>query len=527
MDISPLLKSHFLPIHEAAFYRRDLNSDSTLSYHNHVLQGCYLRYIVHPLKHNEVPTYRYVLVAGTRKGVMREMKLSPSSEVSVVKLITAESSENRTALNVTGIDAVTSSRVTWQLVMPSMEAETGWKKALEAAKWSREDLESSSEIEYELLRDITWKLSQGVPIKSRLHKFTVYPNCFLGVVGVRYLMQAFSLSSTNAIILGNKLLSAGMIEHVTHEHAFCDGRRFYRILVGDSTPLNSMTRVGPGEVEDDMPHQVRSYSRPGERLPPDESAAYLMQLVTKYKRKYKRTQKELARAGIVVTELEGVDLPRVKKLGGTSLQHQLFICQMLMVTGAVALYMRYHTVATCCAGAVCILAVLYDASVICSYLAGSANRPPPVVASVAASDVGESEGGSEDGIAASANGSPRDVVDPNSDGEDSDSDHDGDELDFAEESDFADTDQQVEFARPSSLSPQRSGAMSSGLSMMRRALTMNRPAATTGASAARVNVSGNARLRGSSGDAAIADDESHTQRLRKRVGSFMSYNSKQ
>ena len=151
MDIGPLLKSQFLPI---------LNSNSSLSYHNHVLQGCFLRYIVHPLKHNEVPAYRYGLVAGMRKGVMREMKLSPSSEISVVKLLTSESTESRTALNVTGIDAVTSSRVTWQLVMPSHETENEWKKALDAAKWSKENLESCWESEFELMRDVTWKLSQ-------------------------------------------------------------------------------------------------------------------------------------------------------------------------------------------------------------------------------------------------------------------------------------------------------------------------------------------------------------------------------
>ena len=337
-------------------------------------------------------------------------------------------------------------------------------------------------------------------------------------------MHALSLSSANAMILGNKLLSAGLIEHVTHEHVFCDGRRFYRILI-DSSPPNSMNRVG-GDVDEDVSGQLRVSSRGDETQ--EDSGAYLMQLVSKYKKKYKRTQKDLSKLN-----LEAAELSRMRNLGGTMLQHHLFICQMLLCTGAVAFGTGYAVVAMGCVGLVCAMALYYDVCVIYNYGLSSVPKPSSAAPSCA-SDAGESEAGSDDGSSVMLGAQSSDTED-----NDYESDHDGDELDFADETEYqTDAGGQYPFdssASPCVTPPKGGGAVSAGLNIMRR--VMNRPpqqtTSTGGGLGAQGGIrglfSGSGRARANSAGGALHGDDSPppSQSLRKRVGSFIHYSSKQ
>jgi len=61
------------------------------SYHNHIIQGSYLRYVRRPLTAKEAAAYRLVLVAGKPKGRLTELQLHAQSEVTAAKLSEAES----------------------------------------------------------------------------------------------------------------------------------------------------------------------------------------------------------------------------------------------------------------------------------------------------------------------------------------------------------------------------------------------------------------------------------------------------
>ena len=67
----------------------------------------------------------------------------------------------------------------------------------------------------------------------------------MGKIGVQFLTKDLNISTSNAVIIGNKLLNASLMEHVTHEHVFCAGRRFYRLT--GLTPENSSSRIASGE----------------------------------------------------------------------------------------------------------------------------------------------------------------------------------------------------------------------------------------------------------------------------------------
>jgi hypothetical protein len=73
----------------------------------------------------------------------------------------------------------------------------------------------------------------------RFHNFKTYKNVFLGSDAVKWLLrvncetqQAVVGNRAAAIALGNGLLNAGLIEHVTHDHAFVDDDLFYRRAPG-------------------------------------------------------------------------------------------------------------------------------------------------------------------------------------------------------------------------------------------------------------------------------------------------------
>ena len=77
---------------EGCFHRRRCDqARNDWSYHNHILQGPFLRFIRRPLSAKEASSYRLVLTAGKPKGRLTEMLLHEESEVTTATLNDSES----------------------------------------------------------------------------------------------------------------------------------------------------------------------------------------------------------------------------------------------------------------------------------------------------------------------------------------------------------------------------------------------------------------------------------------------------
>jgi len=68
----------------------------------------------------------------------------------------------------------------------------------------------------------------GVEIKNRRHKLKLYQKCFLGNEAVDWLCSHLKISRVNAVLIGQKLLKAKMISHVSKGNGFEDQSFFYR-----------------------------------------------------------------------------------------------------------------------------------------------------------------------------------------------------------------------------------------------------------------------------------------------------------
>ena len=85
----------------------------------------------------------------------------------------------------------------------------------------------------------------GVNIKSRRYHFTTYDNCFVGTECVDWFVHdGLAASRSEAVALGNTLLAAGRIHHVTGEHPFEDDSLFFRI-----TESNANGAVPPSPIQ--------------------------------------------------------------------------------------------------------------------------------------------------------------------------------------------------------------------------------------------------------------------------------------
>lgn len=70
----------------------------------------------------------------------------------------------------------------------------------------------------------------GVEIKNRRHKLKLYPKCFLGNEAVDWLCTHLKISRPNAVLIGQKLTKAKIIEHVAKGKNFEDQNFFYRFI---------------------------------------------------------------------------------------------------------------------------------------------------------------------------------------------------------------------------------------------------------------------------------------------------------
>lgn len=70
----------------------------------------------------------------------------------------------------------------------------------------------------------------GVAIKDRTYHSKLYSHCFIGAEAVDWMCKFYKIKRHEAEIILNRLLSQGMIEHVTRDHPVRDGQFFYRFV---------------------------------------------------------------------------------------------------------------------------------------------------------------------------------------------------------------------------------------------------------------------------------------------------------
>ncbi|NEQ50373.1 MAG: mechanosensitive ion channel [Leptolyngbya sp. SIO3F4] len=70
--------------------------------------------------------------------------------------------------------------------------------------------------------------SDGVAIKDRRFRLTVYPHCFVGSEAVTWLAKTQNATREAAVRIGQALVEQGILHHVTDEHPFKDEYLFYR-----------------------------------------------------------------------------------------------------------------------------------------------------------------------------------------------------------------------------------------------------------------------------------------------------------
>ena len=82
------------------------------------------------------------------------------------------------------------------------------------------------------VREVTAALAASDAIRDRAHNLTVYKRCFVGSLAVDALSRHFNLDTTDrgaAVAVGQALVDAGVMHHVTKAHGFEDAYLFYRL----------------------------------------------------------------------------------------------------------------------------------------------------------------------------------------------------------------------------------------------------------------------------------------------------------
>lgn len=78
------------------------------------------------------------------------------------------------------------------------------------------------------------RLSDGeLKIENRRYRLLTYDLCFVGTEAIEWMQNRYGISKAEAINLGQQLIDAKIIHHVTDEHDFKDGELFYRFYVDE------------------------------------------------------------------------------------------------------------------------------------------------------------------------------------------------------------------------------------------------------------------------------------------------------
>ncbi len=212
---------------EGCFHRRRCDqARNDWSYHNHILQGPFLRFIRRPLSAKEASSYRLVLTAGKPKGRLTEMLLHEESEVTTATLNDSESHPSGASyiVNISGkCDGV---EQRWQLAMTSSQIQNEWVDALIMAKNYPSTMQENGD--YKKYEYLARKMLHEIDVRNRIRRFKIHRGVFLGTVAVKWIMKELGCSNSHAVQIGNLMLNCQLFHHVGREHIFCDKKLYYR-----------------------------------------------------------------------------------------------------------------------------------------------------------------------------------------------------------------------------------------------------------------------------------------------------------
>ncbi|WP_024750243.1 DEP domain-containing protein [Crocosphaera subtropica] len=108
-----------------------------------------------------------------------------------------------------------------------------WRESDEVEVWkntSKNNVSATTDLD-KLIDKI--RSENGVKIKNRRHRLTLYPKCFIGSDLVDWLTKNLSISSEEAVKIGQELIDKKIIHHVSNEHQFENDYLFYRFFVDE------------------------------------------------------------------------------------------------------------------------------------------------------------------------------------------------------------------------------------------------------------------------------------------------------
>jgi hypothetical protein len=190
-------------------------------------------------------TYIYTSILGIR--------LHPGSTVTPLIVSTEENDPPRYMINVSGTDEsirltiLGSQEVKWQLSFPSEKVQQDWLIALKNARNFSESLGKS---EVDRLEDVALKMRNNVDARIRLFRFKLLPRCFIGRRAVRFITEYEGCTKSQAVVIGQKLLNLGLIQHITNEHVFCNKKLFYQFppiadIISPDNPPRALSTSSP------------------------------------------------------------------------------------------------------------------------------------------------------------------------------------------------------------------------------------------------------------------------------------------
>jgi hypothetical protein len=113
------------------------------------------------------------------------------------------------------------------LILEESDKYTIWSHDAKLKSYDNQNVNRTTDIDLkELVREM--RDIGGVKIKDRRYRLTVYPRCIVGSEATTWLVRRFFLSESDAVKLGQRLIDAKLLHHVTDSHPFEDGFFFYR-----------------------------------------------------------------------------------------------------------------------------------------------------------------------------------------------------------------------------------------------------------------------------------------------------------
>lgn len=71
----------------------------------------------------------------------------------------------------------------------------------------------------------------------------MYSKCFVGSEAVQWMVDNLQIDRSTAVAMGERLMDAGIVHHVTHSEPFCDEYYFYRFQEDDESNILNMKRI--------------------------------------------------------------------------------------------------------------------------------------------------------------------------------------------------------------------------------------------------------------------------------------------